>query len=127
MVTAVPGTNDRARPPAPLLVTDPAKVRSLVALVNGLPLFPPGVYSCPFDDGRGVRLAFLSRAGAGKAGHGPVIRSAVLAVAFAKSNGCGGVLLTIAGTQTSLGWGPSAAERALSISGMHWKLFGYLR
>ena len=125
VVTAVPGGNDRAKPPAPLVVTDPATVRRLVALVNGLSLFPPGTYSCPFDDGRGVRLTFLSKASSGKA-NGPVIKSAVLAVAFAKSNGCGGVQLTIAGAQTGLGWGSAAAEQALSISGMRWKLFGYL-
>jgi hypothetical protein len=125
VVTAVPGPNDRTKPPAPLTITDPAKVRSLVALVNGLPLFPPGVYSCPFDDGRGVRLTFLSKASSGKA-NGPVIKSAVLAVAFAKANGCGGVQVTIAGAQTGLGWGPTAAEQALSISGMRWKLSGYL-
>jgi hypothetical protein len=126
VVTAVPGGNDRTKPPAPLIITGPGTVRRLVALVNGLPLFPPGTYNCPFDDGRGVRLTFLSKVGAGKAG-GPVIRSEVLAVAFAKSNGCGGVQLTIDGTQTGLGWGPAAAEQALAISGLRWKLFGYLR
>jgi hypothetical protein len=125
VVTPVPGPNDRSKPPAPLLITDPVKVRNLVALVNRLPLFPPGTYSCPFDDGRGVRLTFLSKAAPGKA-NGPVLKSAVLAVAFAKSNGCGGVQLTIAGALTPLGWGSAAAEQALAISGMRWKLFGYL-
>jgi hypothetical protein len=123
LVTAVPGPNDRTAPPAPLLVTDPAKVRDLVALVNGLPLFPPGTYSCPMDDGKGVRLTFLSTRGGGKAANGPVIEAAVLAVAFAKANGCGGVQLTIAGTQTSLGWGSTAAEQALAITGMSWQPF----
>lgn len=122
VVTALPGLNDRAKPPAPLIVTDPATVRSLVALVNGLPLSPPGVYSCPADTGGGVRLDFLSRVGAGKAG-APIVRSQVLAVAVAMSSGCGGVQLTINGTRTGLGSGPTAAEQALAIAGMHWRLF----
>ena len=125
VITAVPGGNDRKKPPAPLTVTNPARVRELVSLVNALPMFPAGVFACPFDDGRGVRLTFLATAG------GPVLASA-----FAKSNGCGGVQLVIGAGQLStgrpgpheigLGFGPEAAEKALAISGMSWKLSGYL-
>lgn len=125
VVTPVPGGNDRKKPPAPLTVTDPARVRELVSLVNALPMSPAGVSACPFDDGRGARLTFLATVG------GPVLASA-----FAKSNGCGGVLLVIGAGQlstgrpgpheTGLGFGPEAAEKALAISGMNWKLFGYL-
>jgi hypothetical protein len=125
VVSAEPGGNDKKRPPAPVTVTDPGKVRQLVSLVNGLPLFPPGTFSCPLDDGRGVRLAFLAAAG------GPV-----LGTALAKSNGCGGVVLVIGAGQPSmdhavrnqmaLGFGPEPAEKALAICGMRWKLSGYL-
>ena len=115
VVTAVPGGNDRKKPPAPVTVTDPAKVKKLVALINAQPLFPPGTFACPFDDGRGVQLTFLAGT------RGPAI-----ATAFAKSNGCGGIQLTLHGKQTMLGWGPDVAQRALVISGMNWKLFGYL-
>jgi hypothetical protein len=119
VVTAVSGV-DRDKPPAPLIITDPATIGRLVALVNGLSPFPPGVYSCPADDGAGVQLTYVSKVGAGKAG-APITKSLVLAVALAKSAGCGGVQLTIDGTRTSLGWGPGAAQQALAISGMHWK------
>ena len=115
VVSAVPGMNDRKKPPAPVTVTDPAKVRKLVALINAQPLFPPGVFMCPFDDGRGVQLTFQA---------GP--RGPTIATAFAKSNGCGGVQLTLGGQRTMLGWASSVAQRALAISGMNWKLFGYL-
>ena len=115
VVTAVPGMNDRRKPPAPVTVTDPARVRKLVALINAQPLFPPGVFSCPADDGRGVQLTFLAGPG------GPTV-----AIAFAKSNGCGGVQLTLKGQRTMLGWGSAVAQQALAISGMNWKLFGYL-
>jgi hypothetical protein len=124
-VTAMRGGNDKNKPPAPVTVTDPARVQQLVSLVNGLPLFPPGPFSCPFDDGRGVQLAFLAKVG------GPV-----LGTAFAKSNGCGGVLLVIGAGQpsmehavqhqTALGFGTVPAKKALAISGMRWKMFGYL-
>ena len=62
----MPSINDRRKPPAPLVITNPGKVRDLVALVNGLSLFPPGGYSCPAEDGGGVRLTFLSKGGGGK-------------------------------------------------------------
>jgi hypothetical protein len=116
VVTAVPGPNDKKKPPAPVTVTDPGRVQQLVSLVNGLPLAPPGIYSCPMDDGRGVRLAFLARPG-----------GAVLAEALAKANGCGGVALTIGrGQPTALGSGSTAAQQALTISGLPWRLSGYL-
>lgn len=125
ILTPVPGGNDRKKPPAPMTVTDPARVRTLVSLVNALPMSSSGVIACPFDDGRGVRLTFVATAG------GPV-----LATAFAKSNGCGGVALVIGAgplptgrpgpRQVGLGFGPETAEKALAISGMNWKLSGYL-
>lgn len=116
VVTAVPGLNDKKKPPAPVTVTDPGRVRQLVSLVNGLPLAPPGIRQCPMDDGRGVRLAFLARPG-----------GAVLAEALAKANGCGGVALTIGhGQPAGLGSGSTAAQQALTISGLPWRLFGYL-
>jgi hypothetical protein len=112
-ITLVPGANDRTKPPGPVTVTSPAEVGTLVALVNGLKAFPAGSYSCPMDDGRGVRLAFLGqRAGA------------TLATAFAAGNGCGGVTLTAGTRKSVLGWGDDAAKRALAIAGIHWNVQG---
>ena len=45
------------------------------------------------------------------------------AVALASASGCGGVDLTIAGTQTGLGWGSSVAEQALAIAGLRWTFY----
>jgi len=123
LVAAVPSPNDHRPPPAPLLVTDPGTVRRLVALVNGLTVPPSGVSSCPVYDGGGVRLTFLSSASGGKAANGPVLKSAVLAVAVAMNSGCGVVELTVAGARTSLGQGPSTAEQALAISGLRWTFY----
>jgi hypothetical protein len=124
-VTAVALNDPRKPPAAPIVVTNPVRVKKLVALVNGLPLVPPGVYHCPEGGGGAVRLTFLSSAGRDKVANGPAIRSAVVAVALATTSGCGGVQLTIAGTQTSLGGGPSAAQQALAISGLRWTLYTY--
>jgi hypothetical protein len=128
LVAAVPDPNDHRKPPAPLLITDPVKVRKLVALVNGLSLFPPGTYSCPAGGTGALRLTFLSKGGGGKAANGPVIKTAVRAVALAPTpTGCGGVELTIAGTQTGLGWGMSTADQALAICGLRWTFYAYPR
>ena len=35
------------KPPKPVTITDPAKVRELTALINGLALFPPGIVQLP--------------------------------------------------------------------------------
>jgi hypothetical protein len=112
-ITLVPGMNDKAKPPAPVTVTSKSKVGSLVALINGLPATPSGVYSCPMDDGRGVQLTFL-----GAPGH------PALASAFAAGNGCGGVTLTVGNTKSGLGQGNGPAQRALAIAGIHWNAWG---
>jgi hypothetical protein len=125
LVAAVPSPNDHRKPPAALLVTDPGTVRRLVALVNAATVPPAGARSCPAYDGGGVRLTFLSGAGGGKAANGPVLKTAVLAVALAMNSGCGGVDVTVAGAQAGLGQGPSVAEQALAISGLRWTFYRY--
>jgi hypothetical protein len=119
-VTAVtlslrPGMNAHAKPPAPVTVTGQATVGKLVALVDGLPPFPAGHYSCPMDDGSGLMLTFS----AGPAGK-------VLAVATVALAGCEGVDLTIGGKQqpglgAPDGGRPDAAQ-ALKIAGLRWAL-----
>jgi len=112
-ITLVPGLNDKTTPPGPVTVTTPAKVGQLVALVNGLSVAASGVHSCPMDDGRGVRLTFLSAPG-----------GAPLATAFAAGNGCGGVTLTVGARSSSLGSGDGPAQQALAIGGIRWNVWG---
>jgi hypothetical protein len=124
VVSAAPGMNDPTKPPAPVTVTDPATVAQLVSLVNGLPLFPPGEYNCPQDDGRGMQMEFWTTVGGTR-----------LATAFAKHGGCGGMeLLLGAGEVAATNWGTvrgeiglgpvgsDPARQVLTISGMNWKL-----
>jgi hypothetical protein len=113
-ITLVPGMNDKAKPPGPVTVTGQATVASLVALVNGLPPFPPGNFSCPMSDGRGVRLTFL-----------PTPTGTPLATAFAAGNGCGGATLTVGSTKSVLGpQNNDPAQRALAIAGITWSAWG---
>lgn len=76
----------RPQPARPILVTSSAKIRRVVALLNRLPAYQPGVSPCPVDTGGVVQLAFYRRRGA-----------AALAVARIDPGGCGAVRLSIDG------------------------------
>jgi hypothetical protein len=105
---------DGKQPPAPATVTDPAKVSQIAALIDAQPLFPPGPYSCPADDGQFLRLTFRARTG------GPV-----LAVATLATSGCEGILITVGGKQQpELGpaVGRTTASQVLKIAGLRWQL-----
>ncbi len=74
----------------PLSVTSVKKINAIVALLNALPAAQPGLRSCPVDRGIRIRPAFYARRGV-----------APLAVASIDPEGCGGIALTIDGTQQS--------------------------
>jgi hypothetical protein len=108
------GLNQGGRkPPKPVTITDPATVRKLAALINGLALFPPGTFNCPADFGGSLVLTFLA---------GPGTPS--LAVATADLSGCGGVGLTIGGkSEPALaGPGTDSGPQILSTAGLSWKI-----
>ncbi len=71
---------------APVAVTSPGTVASIVSLINKLPIAQPGVSYCGNDLGVRVRLAFY---------RSPEVPPA--AVATVNPGGCGDVQLTIAG------------------------------
>ena len=82
-------------------------------MMNRLPAWQPGVYSCPADFGWRIRLAFYRTAATSSA--------APLAVASVDPNGCGLVQLALAGRrQPPLSDGYTAATR-LSAA-LHFKL-----
>jgi hypothetical protein len=78
---------DEAIKQGPFTSSSTATIKRVVALVNALPLFPPGAFACPADWGS-VTISFYRVSGGG---------NAPLAVATADNGGCGGVELTIAG------------------------------
>ncbi len=99
-----------ARPPKPVTITDPAKVRRLAALVNDLPLTTPGESSCPagFDDS--ITLTF--RAGPG---------TPALAVATAELSGCPVVTFAV-GDKSQPALASVSGPRILRIAGLPWKI-----
>ena len=103
------------RPPAPVTISDPGKVRQIIALTNGLPLSPFPPVSCLEGDAGLLWLTFRATAG------GPA-----LAVARVEAGGCGGVLFSIRGKfQPELGsLGPTAefGLQVLRVAGLHWNV-----
>jgi hypothetical protein len=109
-ITPIPGLGVASRPPASVTLSDAAAVRRIAALVDALPVSPPGAYSCPMDTGKGLRLTFRATPG------GPAV-----ATVTAGLDGCGGVSLTVAGkSQPGLSGGPGLAAQVLAIAGLHW-------
>ncbi len=70
---------------APFTVRSPRRLRRVIALLDSLPLFPPGTYNCPADFGLEIRMAFYGRHGS------------PLAVSVVDPDGCGGVGLRVRG------------------------------
>ncbi len=108
------GLNQGGRkPPKPVTITDPAKVRALTALINGLTLFPPGAPDCPADFGGNLVLTFRA---------GP--RTPALAVATVDFAGCDSVDFTIGGKpQPALaGPGTDTGPQILRLVGLSWKI-----
>jgi hypothetical protein len=103
-------------PPKPVTITDRAQVNELKALINGLALFPPGMFSCPAGFGDDLVLTF--RAGPG---------TPALAVATVDFAGCDGVDLTINGKSqpTLAGPGTDNGPRILKTAGLSWKIPAY--
>jgi hypothetical protein len=90
----------------PFNVTDGAKVRQIVELVDALPLGPSGSIACPADMGPYVTLTFMT------AGH-------AVATAVADGSGCGFVGLSIHGThQPALAGGANLISRLSSLLGV---------
>lgn len=113
-IAVKPDINLHITPPAPVTVTDPAQVRRIVALVDGLPLSPPpGDFNCPFDGSASLVLTFQAQPG------GPA-----LAVAEPDLEGCQWVSFTIGGKpQPSLGavdGGLSFAASVARVAGLPW-------
>lgn len=113
-ISATPGPMVGAKVPAPATITNAATVRRIASLIDGLPLFPPGRYSCPAELGRAVQMTFRARAG------GPP-----LGVVTAPLTGCQGVRFIVGGkSQPPLAGGADVARQVLAISGLHWSGYG---
>jgi hypothetical protein len=106
------GNAGSRKPPAPVTITDPAKVRELVALTEGLPLLPPQGPGCMMDRGNTLTLTFRARSG-----------GTPLAIATLHLSGCSGMVLTIGAQRwPSLADDGSTGTQILTIAGLSWKL-----
>jgi hypothetical protein len=108
------GNADGRKPPAPVTVTSPARVSEVAGLVAGQPSAPPGPISCPFSDGKALKLVFRADQG------GPAVATAELSL-----NGCEFTELTVGAKDHALGEYASArsmAARVLQVAGVSWKL-----
>jgi hypothetical protein len=118
-ITLDPDINVHVKPPKPVTITNPAEIRRLAALIDGLPPFPLGRYACPFNGNARLVLAFRAAPG------GPVRAAATIEL-----EGCEGVDLTIGGVpQPTRGvpdGGRKDAAQALKIAGLNWSLGHYL-
>jgi hypothetical protein len=118
-VSLHPDFNVHVTPPKPVAVTSPAAVRGLTSLIDGLPAFPSGTFSCPMDAGARLTLSFS----AGQ--NGPVLMVATVGL-----EGCQPVGVTVNGKEQPARGGPdggrAVAAQALKIGGLAWNLGHYL-
>jgi hypothetical protein len=107
-----PTGSTASRLPAPVTITDPATVRRLATLVDGLPLstIPPDA-PCPFSLRPFLSLTFRARPG------GPAVAT------VQTDQPCGEVALTVRGEQQpALQNEPTLDGRILTLAGLPWKL-----
>jgi hypothetical protein len=96
------------KPPKPATITDPAKARKLVALINGLPLLWPGIRNCPADFGDSLTLTFRASP-----------QRPPLAVVTVELSGCQGVALTI-GSKPQPNLQGGIGPQILQIAALPW-------
>jgi hypothetical protein len=113
--TMTGNTVETVREPKPVTVANPAEVRRIAALLDGLPLILPEPYGCPSGGNGDLTLVFTARTGA-----------PALATVTAELTGCAFIDLTIGGTQQPElgpgGAGRTFARQAIKVAGLNWKL-----
>lgn len=110
-ITAQPSMSRPHHVPAPVTVTDPAKVGKIVALIDGLYLEPAGVRTCALEAGTGITLSFLGHV------NGPVLATVIPS--------CYGIEFTIRGRQEpALGDPGPFDQEVLSIAGLPLSSYG---
>jgi hypothetical protein len=103
------GSMPSGKPPAPVAVTNPGKVRRIAALADALPVFPPGDYMCPLGAGPNLELTF-------RGAHGRT-----LAVVAAAGTGCGTISFIVGGKSLVTLWhGYAFVRQVLALAGLDW-------
>jgi hypothetical protein len=109
-ITHVPGSEPQPAGDAPVTITNPPLVARIAAIVDALPVFPPGIASCLLSDGSGMRLTFRATPS------GPA-----LAEVTAQTDGCESVAVTIGGkSMPTLAQSASLQQQVATVVGLHW-------
>jgi hypothetical protein len=82
-LSVIPNGNLNKKPPRPVTITSPA-VRRIIAMVNALPVFPPGPRECGINQGTELVLTFLAAP-----------QGRVLATALVQTGYCEEVFFTV--------------------------------
>jgi hypothetical protein len=83
-LSVIPDPNLNRKPPRPVTVTSPAAVRRITAMVNSLPVFPPGPRECGPGGVAALVLTFLGAP-----------QGRVLATAYVSTEGCEPVFFAV--------------------------------
>jgi hypothetical protein len=132
-LSVIPDGNLNRKPPQPETITSPAAVRRITAMVNSLPVFPPGPSECGGPDGSGAAALVLLFLAAPK--------GRVLATAMVELEGCEPVIFAPGATKITddtqtwsapgvamLGvplHGNALAATVLKTAGSNWNLASY--
>jgi len=132
-LSVIPDPNLNRKPPQPQTITSPAAVRRISAMVNSLPVFPPGPSECGGPDGSGTAALVLTFLAAPK--------GRVLATAMVELEGCEPVIFapgTTKITDDTRTWsapgvatlgvplqGNALAVTVLKTAGSKWNLASY--
>ena len=110
IVAPLPGAGPASAYNTPVTITDPAKVAKIADTIDGLPVFPPGVMSCPADFGGGLRLTFRA-----------ALAGPTLAVVTAGTSGCGAVQVSIGGKpMMTLSQAGTLVKQVTAVTGKSW-------
>lgn len=129
-MSVIPDGNLNRKPPQPVTITSPEAVRRIIAMVNSLPVFPPGPRECGPGGAAALVLTFLAAP-----------QGRVLATAFVSLEGCEQVLFAVGSQKitndtgtwnargvTALGvpfHGNALAVTVLKTAGPKWNLAAY--
>jgi hypothetical protein len=125
-LSEIPDGPLKGKPPRPETITSPAAVRRITAMVNSLPVFPPGARECGFGTGADLVLTFRTAP-----------KGRVLASAIVTGDGCQPIIFGAGATKitsetpwsaagvTALGvpyGGHALAVTVLKTAGLKWNL-----
>ena len=131
-MSEIPDPNLNGKPPRPATITSPEAVRRIIAMVNSLPVFPPGPRECGAGTGEVAALVLTFLAAP---------QGRVLATAYVSTEGCESVLLAVGShkiTNDTRTWnapevtglgvpfrGRAFAGTVLKTAGLKWNLGAY--